>query len=275
MPGIFQQSIDEALKEIELAVAAGLKSVLLFGIPDSKDSQASDAWGAEGIVQKAITAIKSRFPDLIVVADTCLCEYMDHGHCGIVVEGHVLNDPSLNILAKSAVAQAQAGADIIAPSDMMDGRVAAIRRALDEAGFDHIPIMAYSAKMALPFMVLSAKRQNPPPSLATVPPTRWMGANAREALREVELDIAEGADIVMVKPALAYLDIIKETRMITKLPIAAYNVSGEYSMVKAAAANGWIDEKKVVLETLTSMVRAGADLIITYHARDVAEWLRQ
>jgi porphobilinogen synthase len=273
MPGIFQQSIDEALKEIEQAVAVGLKSVLLFGIPETKDSQATDAWHQDGIVQKAIAAIKERFPELIVVADTCLCEYMDHGHCGIVVDGHVLNDPSLNILARAAVAQAEAGADIIAPSDMMDGRVAAIRQALDAAGFEHVPIMAYSAKMASAFYGPFREAAESAPKFGDRTTYQMDGANGREALREVELDIQEGADIVMVKPALAYLDIIKETRAITKLPIAAYNVSGEYSMVKAAAANGWIDEKRVVLETLTSIVRAGADLIITYHARDVAQWL--
>jgi porphobilinogen synthase len=273
MPGIYQQSIDVALQEIEAAANQGIRSVLLFGIPKSKDSQASEAWQEDGIVQKAIRAIKSRFPDMIVVADTCLCEYMDHGHCGIVADGKILNDPTLTILAKSALAQARAGADIIAPSDMMDGRVAAIRQVLDSNHFEHIPIMAYSAKFASAFYAPFREAAESPPQFGDRTTYQMDPANGREALREIELDIAEGADIVMVKPAICYLDIINQARQVTKLPIAAYNVSGEFSMVKAAAANGWIDERKVVLEMLTGIVRAGADLIITYHARDVAGWL--
>ncbi|MBS2003223.1 MAG: porphobilinogen synthase [Candidatus Obscuribacterales bacterium] len=274
MPGIYQQSIDETLNEIELAANAGITSILLFGIPDKKDSEASGAWKRDGIVNKAIREIKKRFPEIVVVADTCLCEYMDHGHCGIVADGRILNDPSLQILAKSAVAQAEAGADVIAPSDMMDGRIAAIRNALDEAGFEHTPIMAYSAKFASALYSPFREAAESAPQFGDRMSYQMDPANGREALREIELDIQEGADIVMVKPALPYLDIISKAREMTKLPIAAYNVSGEYSMVKAAAANGWIDERKVVLESLTGIARAGADLIITYHARDVARWLK-
>lgn len=273
MPGIYQQSVDTMLLEVEAVAAAGIKSIILFGIPESKDSQASGAWHDQGIVQKATRAIKARFPDLVVVADTCLCEYMDHGHCGIVADGRVLNDPSLTILARTAVAQAAAGADMIAPSDMMDGRVAAIRQALDEDGFEHVPIMAYSAKFSSALYGPFREAAQSAPQFGDRTAYQMDPANGREALREIRLDIEEGADIVMVKPALPYLDIISRTRMMTDLPIAAYNVSGEYSMVKAAAANGWIDERRVVLETLTAIVRAGADLIITYHARDVAGWL--
>jgi porphobilinogen synthase len=274
MPGIFQQSIDCALHEIEQAVNEGVTSVLLFGIPSEKDSEASGAWRSDGIVQKATREIKKRFPELIVIADTCLCEYMDHGHCGIVADGKVLNDPSLHILARAAVAQAESGADIIAPSDMMDGRVAFIRKALDDAGFEHTPIMAYSAKFSSALYSPFREAADSAPHFGDRKGYQMDPANAREALREIELDIAEGADIVMIKPALPYLDIINQARALTKLPIAAYNVSGEYSMVKAAAANGWIDEERVVLECLTGIARAGADLIITYHARDVARWLK-
>ena len=273
MPGIYQQSIDEMLNEIEEAYGLGVRSVILFGVPDAKDNQASGAWSDKGLVQRATRAIKERLPELIVVADTCLCEYMDHGHCGIIADGRVLNDPTLNILARTAVSQAEAGADIIAPSDMMDGRVAAIREALDEAGFDHMPIMAYSAKYASAMYGPFREAAQSAPQFGDRTSYQMDPANVREALREIELDIEEGADIVMVKPALPYLDVICRAREITDLPIAAYNVSGEYSMVKAAAANGWIDERRVVLESLTGIVRAGADLIITYHAKDVARWL--
>lgn len=275
MPGIHQQSIDEMLKEAGEAVALGIKSVILFGIPKVKDAEATAAWHSEGIVQQAIRALKSTYPDLIVVADTCLCEYMDHGHCGLVHDGKILNDPSLEILARAAVAQADAGADIIAPSDMMDGRIAAIRAALDANGFENIPIMAYSAKFASAFYGPFREAAESAPQFGDRTTYQMDPANAREAMREMELDIEEGADIVMVKPALAYLDLISEARYSTKLPVAAYNVSGEYSMVKAAAANGWIDEKRVVMEILTGIVRAGADLVITYHAKDVAEWLKK
>ncbi len=274
MPGIHQQSIDEMLKEAAEVVALGIKSVLLFGIPATKDADATGSWHSQGIVQKATRELKKHFPDLIVVADTCLCEYMDHGHCGIVHEGKILNDPSLEILARAAVSQAEAGADIIAPSDMMDGRIAAIRAALDANGYENIPIMAYSAKFASALYGPFREAAESAPQFGDRTSYQMDPANAREAMREIELDIEEGADIVMVKPAMPYLDLISEARYITKLPVAAYNVSGEYSMVKAAAANGWIDEKRVVMELLTGIVRAGADLIITYHAKDVAEWLK-
>ena len=274
MPGIYQQSIDQALKEIDSAAEEGIKSIILFGIPEEKDTEATDAWSEKGIIQKAIREIKERFPELIVVADTCLCEYMSHGHCGIVADGQILNDPSVNILAKSAVSQAQAGADIIAPSDMMDGRVKAIRAALDSNGFDHIPIMAYSAKFSSGMYGPFREAAESAPQFGDRTTYQMDPANGREAIREIELDLNEGADIVMVKPALLYLDLIKEARQVTRAPIAAYNVSGEYSMVKAACERGWLDEKRVVLETLTSIVRAGSDLVITYHARDAAKWLK-
>lgn len=273
MPGIHQQSIDQALKEIEEVANLGLTSLLLFGIPSEKDSQASAAWKEEGIIQSALRTIKKEFPHLVVVADTCLCEYMDHGHCGIVADGKVLNDPSLSILARSAVAQAQAGADIIAPSDMMDGRIQAIRNALDDAGFENIPIMAYSAKFASAMYGPFREAAESAPQFGDRNGYQMDPANGREALREIALDIQEGADIVMIKPALPYLDLIKEARTMHNLPIAAYNVSGEYAMVKAAAEKGWLDERRVVTEVLVSIARAGADLIITYHAKDMARWL--
>lgn len=273
MPGIFQLSMDNLVKEVEAAYLAGIRAVILFGIPEAKDLEATGAWKQDGIVQVATRTLKQHFPDLLVVADTCLCEYMSHGHCGIVENGKILNDPSLVILARAAVSQAEAGADIIAPSDMMDGRIGIIRQALDEAGFEQTPIMAYSAKFASAFYGPFREAAESAPQFGDRTTYQMDPANAREALREIEQDIIEGADIVMVKPALPYLDIISRARAITDLPIAAYNVSGEYSMVKAAAANGWIDEKKVVLEALTSIFRAGADLVITYHAQDVATWL--
>ena len=275
MPGIYQQSIDVMLKEVEEVANAGLSSVILFGVPDAshKDNAATGAWIEDGIVQRATRAIKERFPQIMVVADTCLCEYMDHGHCGIVADGKILNDPSVEILARAAVSQAAAGADIIAPSDMMDGRIGAIRKALDAAGFEDVALMAYSAKFASGFYGPFREAAESAPQFGDRTTYQMDPANGREALREIQLDIAEGADIVMVKPALPYLDIISKARTLINHPIAAYNVSGEYSMVKAAAANGWIDEKKVVLECLTGIVRAGADLIITYHARDAAKWL--
>jgi porphobilinogen synthase len=275
MPGIFQQSVDEAVKEVSELLAEGLTSILLFGIPNSKDEQATQSWLADGIVQRAIRELKKRFPPVTVIADTCLCEYMDHGHCGVVRDGDVLNDPSVEILANAALAQAEAGADIVAPSDMMDGRVMAIRQKLDQAGFKQTPIMAYSAKFASALYGPFREAAQSAPQFGDRKSYQMDPANGREALREIEIDVLEGADIVMVKPALSYLDIIAKARDITKVPIAAYNVSGEYSMVKAAAANGWIDERRVVLETLTGIVRAGADMIISYHSRDVARWLSE
>jgi porphobilinogen synthase len=273
MPGIFQQSIDVVLSEIDSLTKEGIQSILLFGIPERKDAEATGAWHEDGVVQRATREIKKRFPHLVVIADTCLCEYMSHGHCGVVKDERILNDPTLSILAKTAVSQAQAGADIIAPSDMMDGRVAAIRSALDQAGLTEVPILAYSTKFASALYGPFREAAQSAPQFGDRSAYQMDFANGREAIKEILLDIEEGADMVMVKPALSYLDIIAQAREITNLPVAAYNVSGEYSMVKAAAANGWIDERRVVLETLTGIVRAGADLIITYHAREVAKWL--
>jgi porphobilinogen synthase len=244
MPGIFQQSVDVALAEIDALAQEGIQSIVLFGIPAQKDSQATGAWHEDGIVQRATREIKKRFPHLVVVADTCLCEYMDHGHCGVVEKERILNDPSLAILAKTAVSQAQSGADVIAPSDMMDGRVAAIRTALDGAGFSDVPILAYSAKFASAFFGPFREAAESAPKFGDRATYQMDPANGREALKEILLDISEGADMVMIKPALPYLDIIVRAREITNLPIAAYNVSGEYSMIKAAAANGWIDERR-------------------------------
>ncbi len=273
MPGVYQMSLEETLKEVESIANLGLSAVLLFGLPATKDGEGSGSWLEDGIIQKTIRAIKSRFPQLMVIADTCLCEYTDHGHCGIVANGKILNDPTLTVLCKSAVAQARAGADIIAPSDMMDGRVAAIRHSLNTAGFEHVPIMAYSAKFASALYSPFRDAAECAPQFGDRTTYQMDPANAREALREIELDISEGADIVMVKPALPYLDIISQARELTRLPIAAYDVSGEYSMVKAASANGWIDERRVTLELITSIFRAGTDLVITYHAKDIARWL--
>ncbi len=275
MPGINQQSIDVMLGEVEQCAAEGINAVILFGIPQAKDAAATSAWEENGIVQKATRAIKERFPQMMVIADTCLCEYMNHGHCGVVTpDGKVLNDPSVEILARTAVSQAEAGADVIAPSDMMDGRIGAIRVALDQAGFQDVALMAYSAKYASAFYGPFREAAESAPQFGDRTTYQMDPANAREALAEILLDVEEGADIIMVKPALPYLDIISRARPLINQPIAAYNVSGEYAMVKAASANGWIDERRIVLEALTGIVRAGADLVITYHARDVAKWLR-
>ncbi|NJN32088.1 MAG: porphobilinogen synthase, partial [Synechococcales cyanobacterium RM1_1_8] len=272
MPGVYQLSVDKLVDEAKQVWDLGIPAVILFGIPDEKDDAATGAWHDCGIVQKAATAIKAAVPELIVVADTCLCEYTSHGHCGYLetgdLTGRVLNDPTLELLKKVAVSQAQAGADIIAPSGMMDGFVEAIREGLDQAGFTDTPIMAYSAKYASAYYGPFRDAAESAPQFGDRRTYQMDPGNGREALREVELDIAEGADFVMVKPALSYMDIIWRIKEITELPVAAYNVSGEYSMVKAAALNGWIDEEKVVLETLTSFRRAGADLILTYHAKD-------
>lgn len=273
MPGVCQLSIDNLLSEIEQIANLGLKAVLLFGIPSEKDSSGSAAWREDGIVQRATREIKKRFPELVVIADNCLCDYTDHGHCGVITDGKVLNDPTLTILARTAVSQAAAGADMIAPSNMMDGYVKATRNALDAAQFEDVPIMAYSAKFASAMYAPFREAAECAPQFGDRTTYQMDPANGREALREIELDVAENADIVMVKPALFYLDIINRARQITNLPIAAYNVSGEFSMIKAAAAQGWLNERKVVLEALTGIARAGADLIITYHAKDVANWL--
>jgi porphobilinogen synthase len=275
MPGIFQQSVDNAVIEVGQAMEAGIRSFILFGIPSEKDQEGSSAWFEDGVVQKAIRELKRRFgQDILLIADTCLCEYTSHGHCGVLLNGQVLNDPTLDLIARTAVSQAQAGADIIAPSDMMDGRVSMIRDSLDDAGFDDIPIMAYSAKYASSLYAPFRDAAESTPASGDRKSYQMDPRNAREALEEVALDVQEGADMIMVKPALPYLDIIREVRQMVNLPVVAYNVSGEYSMVKAAAANGWIDERNTVLELLTSIKRAGSDLIITYHAVDAAKWLQ-
>ena len=251
----------------------GISGVLLFGIPRHKDEVGSEAYNENGVIQRAIREIKAINADLLVVADVCLCEYTSHGHCGIVVDGEVQNDATLELLARESVSHARAGADMIAPSDMMDGRIGSIRRALDDDGFDGIPIMAYSAKFASAFYGPFREAADSAPQFGDRRSYQMDPANGREALREVELDIVEGADIVMVKPALPYLDVLARVRDTWDLPVAAYNVSGEYSMLKAAAANGWIDEKRATLELLTGIKRAGADIIITYHALEAARWL--
>lgn len=270
MPNIFQLSIDNVLRECEELSALGISAVLLFGIPDFKDAVGSSGYHAEGIVQKATREIKKNFPEMLVVTDVCLCEYTSHGHCGVVENEYVQNDASLELLAKQALTHAQNGADIIAPSDMMDGRVAAIRRVLDENGFAETPIMAYSAKYSSAFYGPFREAADSAPQFGDRKSYQMDYGNSVEAMREIALDIQEGADIVMVKPALAYLDIIRRTKDNFNLPVAAYNVSGEYSMIKAAAERGWIDGEKVMLETLTAIKRAGADVIITYFAKEAA-----
>jgi porphobilinogen synthase len=275
MPGQYRWSVDQLPREIEKIAALKIPAVLLFGVlePASKDEIGSASWDDHGVVQNAIRAIKRVAPELVVITDVCLCEYTSHGHCGVVKDGRVLNDPTLELLARQAVSHARAGADIVAPSDMMDGRVAAIRAALDRAGFADTPILAYAAKFASGFYGPFREAAASTPQFGDRRAYQMDPANAREALREIELDVAEGADLIMVKPALAYLDLIAKARARFDLPLVAYNVSGEYSMVKAASANGWIDEQRIVLEILTAIKRAGADLIITYHAPNVATWL--
>jgi len=279
MPGVYQLSVDKIVEEAKEVYDLGIPAIILFGIPDSKDAEATGAWHDCGIVQKAATAVKEAVPDLIVIADTCLCEYTIHGHCGYLevgdLTGRVLNDPTLELLKKTAVSQAKAGADIIAPSGMMDGFVKAIREGLDEAGFKYTPILSYAAKYASAYYGPFRDAAESSPSFGDRRTYQMDPANGKEALKEVELDILEGADMLMVKPALSYMDIIWRVKEITNLPVAAYNVSGEYSMIKAAALNGWIDEKKITLETLTSFKRAGADLILTYHAKDAVRWLAE
>jgi len=275
MPGCFQMSVDELVKEAAEVQGLGIPAILLFGLPATKDEIGSEAYAPEGIVQQAVKAIKAAVKDLLVITDVCLCEYTSHGHCGIVREGQVVNDQTLRLLAQTAVSHAQAGADIVAPSDMMDGRVAAIRQALDDAGFTNTPIMSYAAKYASSFYGPFREAAESAPQFGDRRTYQMDPANAREAIKEVMLDIEEGADIVMVKPALAYMDIIRQVKDLTDVPVAAYNVSGEYSMVKAAVGNGWIDERSVVMEILTSIKRAGADIILTYHAKDAAKWLME
>jgi porphobilinogen synthase len=278
MPGVYQLSVDKIVEEAKEVYDLGIPAIILFGIPTDKDEEATGAWHDCGIVQKATAAVKAAVPDLIVVVDTCLCEYTTHGHCGYLevgdLSGRVLNDPTLELLKKTAVSQAQAGADIIAPSGMMDGFVQAIRSGLDEAGFEELPILSYAAKYASAYYGPFRDAAESAPQFGDRRTYQMDPANGREALKEIDLDIAEGADMLMVKPALAYMDIIWRVKEACDLPVAAYNVSGEYSMVKAAALNGWIDEEKVVMETMTSFKRSGADLILTYHAKDVARWLQ-
>ncbi len=274
MPGQYRLSVDELVREAQEVRDLGIPGILLFGLPEKKDEFGSEAYAPEGIVQQAVKAIKSSVGDLLVITDVCLCEYTSHGHCGIVRDGQVLNDETLNLLASAALSHAIAGADIVAPSDMMDNRVAAIRQALDDAGYTNTAIMAYSAKYASAFYGPFRDAAECAPQFGDRKAYQMDPANRREALKEVSLDVAEGADIVMIKPALPYLDIIREVKDSTDLPVAAYNVSGEYSMVKAAAQNGWIDEQWVTMETLTSIKRAGADIILTYHAKDAARWMK-
>lgn len=271
MPGIDNVSIDNLLKDIEHDSRLGVKMVLLFGIPDHKDDIASEAYADNGIVQKAVRELKKNFPELMVITDVCLCEYTSHGHCGLVKDGIVLNDPTLDLLSKTALSHARAGADMVAPSDMMDGRIGAIRDSLDEQGFDDTPIMAYSAKYASAFYGPFREAAGSAPQFGDRRAYQMDPRNAREAEREVMLDLDEGADIVMVKPALSYLDIICRVKEISPVPVCAYNVSGEYSMVKAAAKLGMIDEDRIILEILTSIFRAGADMVISYHTREILE----
>ena len=273
MPGVCNLSVDEAVKEAAAAQADGINSVLLFGIPDDKDDIGSHAYDPEAPVQTAIRAIKRQLPDLLVITDVCLCEYTDHGHCGIVIDGEIVNDPTVDQLVRTAISHAAAGADIVAPSDMMDGRVGAIRQALDERGFEQTAIMAYAAKYCSAFYGPFREAAASAPAFGDRRSHQMDPANAAEALREVEQDIAEGADIIMVKPAMTYLDVIARVKERFAYPTAAYHVSGEYAMLKAAARNGWIDEPRAMLETLTSIRRAGADIIITYYAREAARAL--
>ncbi|MBC8140877.1 MAG: porphobilinogen synthase [Armatimonadetes bacterium] len=275
LPGLFHFSPDTLLTECEAAMGEGIRAVLLFGIPDAKDAEGSEGWSAEGAVQQSVRLLKRELPELLVITDVCLCEYTDHGHCGVVSGTSVLNDPTLPLLSRVAVSHAEAGADIVAPSDMMDGRVGAIRAALDTEGFPDTPILSYAAKYASAFYGPFRDAVGSTPGFGDRRSYQMDGANRREAIREVLIDIAEGADMVMVKPALAYLDIIRDVREAVNVPVAAYNVSGEYAMVKVAAERGLLDEKRTVLEALTSIKRAGADIILTYHAREAARWLSE
>lgn len=275
MPGIFQYSLDRISEELDRVTSAKIPAVLLFGIPAHKDERGSGAYDDNGITQRCIRLIKEKYPSLIVIADVCLCEYTSHGHCGLVCHNHILNDETLPLLAKMAVSMAKAGADIVAPSDMMDGRVAAIREALDDASFNNTPILSYSAKFASGYYGPFRDAAGSAPHFGDRKSYQMDPANGREAMREIADDLDEGADMIIVKPALAYLDIMKEARQRFDVPFITYNVSGEYSMVKAAAANGWIDEKRIVLENMIAMKRAGADRIITYHALDIAKFLEE
>jgi porphobilinogen synthase len=274
MPGQYHFSPDTLVDEAGAALEDGVKSVLLFGLPDAKDPQGSEAWAEDGAVQLAVTSLKKAFPDLLVITDVCLCEYTSHGHCGVIEKGGVLNDATLPLLARAAVSHARAGADLVAPSDMMDGRVGAIREALDSENFTDTAILSYAAKYASAFYGPFREAAGSTPQFGDRRAYQMDPANAEEAMREIALDIDEGADLIMVKPALAYLDIIRRAKDAFPVPIAAYNVSGEYAMLEAAAARGWIDRERAILETLTSIRRAGASIILTYHAREAARLLR-
>lgn len=275
LPGCYHFSVDEALKEVEKAAKVGIPEVEIFGLPEYKDDIGSSAWDMTSPVQQAMKAIKKEFPHMLIVGDVCLCQYTNSGHCGKLCGQEVDNDPTLELLAKTAVSQAEAGADIIAPSDMMDGRIAAIREALDKEKYENTSIMSYAVKYASAYYGPFRDAANSAPQFGNRKGYQMDPANSREAMKEVELDLAEGADIIMVKPALAYLDIVHQVREKINRPVAVYNVSGEYAMVKAAAANGWIDEKRIVMESMMCMKRAGADIIISYHAIDVAKWLKE
>ena len=275
MPGVYNLSVDEIVREATDAYEMGIRGVILFGLPASKDETATGAYAEDGIVQQAARAVRRAVPELIVIADTCLCEYTSHGHCGVVRGGEVLNDESLELLARTAVSQAEAGCDVVAPSAMMDGQVGAIREALDEAGFEHVAIMSYAVKYASAFYGPFREAADSAPAFGDRRAYQMDAANAREAMREAELDYTEGADMLMVKPATPYLDILRAVRDRFDLPLAAYHVSGEYAMIKAAAQMGWIDEERVMLETLTSIKRAGADIIITYYAREAVNALKE
>jgi porphobilinogen synthase len=273
LPGMSRFTPDGVVREVEELVRLGVQAVILFGIPEAKDEEATGAWEEDGIVQRALRALRPRFPELVLMTDVCLCEYTSHGHCGIVVDGEVHNDRSLELLARTAVSHAEAGADVVAPSDMMDGRVGAIREALDDHGFEDAPILAYSAKYASAFYGPFREAADSAPEFGDRRGYQMDPANVREALRECELDVEEGADAIIVKPALPYLDVIRAAREAFDLPIGAYNVSGEYAMVKAAARHGWLDERQAALESLTAIKRAGADLILSYWTKDLAGWL--
>jgi porphobilinogen synthase len=273
LPGMSRHTVDDVVREVEELVRLGVQAVILFGIPEEKDEQATGAWEDDGIVQRALRALRPRFPELVLMTDVCLCEYTSHGHCGVIVDGDVHNDQSLELLARTAVSHVEAGADVVAPSDMMDGRVHAIRESLDDRSFEQTPILAYSAKYASAFYGPFREAADSTPAFGDRRGYQMDPANVREALRESELDIEEGADAIMIKPALPYLDVIRAVREAFDVPVAAYNVSGEYAMVKAAARSGWLDERQAALESLTAIKRAGADLIVSYWTKDLAQWL--
>jgi porphobilinogen synthase len=273
LPGMTRYTVDGVVREVEELVRAGVQAVILFGIPEEKDEQATGAWEDDGIVQQALRALRPRFPELVLMTDVCLCEYTSHGHCGIVVDGAVANDESVELIARTAVSHVEAGADVVAPSDMMDGRIAAVREALDRNGAESVPVLAYSAKYASAFYGPFREAADSTPAFGDRRGYQMDPANVREALRECELDIDEGADAIMIKPALPYLDVIRAVRESFDVPVAAYNVSGEYARVKAAAQAGWLDERQAALESLTAIKRAGADLIVSYWTKDLAQWL--